>query len=414
MLQKVKSYYLLYIIPIPIFFTLGGVYKGSSIGDDTFALPISLVFLLFSVITNKKYIKVLFQKENTLLLLLLLYSIIVFLLKIFFSSSSANPNLLFVSIIPFVISFSIGYSLKPDLLKSNLTLHIGKAIQIFAIFSLAHLVSSFISFGAVGAFANRGEDSIFGLFSIYQKFVYYPTMLASFFILSLSSSLRYKYVYSIVFLVSILITGSREGILISVLGILLTNISHFKKITVSSIFKGIIILVILSTLVIYFIEPIRNILDNAVFLNKLSSLSASGDVTAGRSGALALVFENSKKDFNLLIGTGYSMSLGDFRSPHNQYAEILLRSGVFGLIIFLLLMVRTLRNMLINVRHLKHTDYNNIIYAFAIVFLCFIFVSFNINVPVRAPYTAILFGFLCGFLNEKKSLSKLMFNYSVK
>ena len=129
----------------------------------------------------------------------------------------------------------------------------------------------------------------------------------------------------------------------------------------------------------------------------IKNLSESSDITAGRTGAIHTVFGNSAADFNLLIGTGYSMNLGDFRSPHNQYAEILLRSGTIGLSLFFVFIIGILRNMLINIKQYRYTIIRYVIYSFVVVYLCLLFISFNVNVPVRAPYTAILFGFLSGF-----------------
>ncbi len=399
--QKTKWRFLIYIIPIPVFFTTRGFFKGSSF-DDLFALPVSLIFFIVAFLADMRFFKTLLIKENLIILINLIYSFLIFLITIIFSGSSMNPNLLIISIIPLTISFCVGYSLKPVLLEKNLNKVLDKMVVIFTLFSLAHLLSSFVSLGFIGSFVNRGEDSIFGLFSIYQKFVYYPTVLACLFIFSLMSSLRYKYIYSFILLINVFMVAAREAIFICLLGIIFAFILFIKKESILALGKFIIIAFIISSLVIYFIDPIKEMLDSAIFLTKIKNLKKSGDITAGRTGAIHEVFSNSKKDFKLLIGTGYLMDLGDFRSPHNQYLEILLRSGALGLAIFVILIIKTLCNIVKNVKLYKNTSMQDCIYGFSFVLFCLILISCNVNVPIRAPYTAILFGFLCGFFNNIK------------
>lgn len=397
MLRKLKLYNLLYFIPMPVFFTTTGIYRGSALNDDTFALPISIIVFFAVFFCNTKYIGVLLGRRTILLLIFLLYSILIFVLKIIFSGSDLNPNLLLVSTMPLLVSFCFGYKLKPYLIRGNLIKIVNKVVFVFSLFCMAHLLSSIVSLGVVGTFINRGEDSVFGLFSVYQKLVYYPTMVSCFFILSLFTTLKYKYIYSTILLLVVLMTGAREALLISIFGIISSTLLNKKVKSVNNILKYFVLILIIFILIVYFIEPIKEICESAPLITKLKNLSESSDITAGRTGAIHTVFGNSAADFNLLIGTGYSMNLGDFRSPHNQYAEVLLRSGAIGLSLFFVFIVGILRNMLINIKQYRYTIIRYVIYSFVVVYLCLLFISFNVNVPVRAPYTAILFGFLSGF-----------------
>ena len=135
MFWKIKAYYLLYFIPIPIFFSAAGIYRGNSLDDNTFALPISLVVFIVVYLFDIKYISVMFEKKTFLLFIMLLYSISIFLLKIIFSGSELNPNLLFISTIPLLVSFCIGYKLKPFLLRDNLTKIVDRVVFIFSFLS---------------------------------------------------------------------------------------------------------------------------------------------------------------------------------------------------------------------------------------------------------------------------------------
>lgn len=406
MFWKIKAYYLLYFIPIPIFFSAAGIYRGNSLDDNTFALPISLVVFIVVYLFDIKYISVMFEKKTFLLFIMLLYSISIFLLKIIFSGSELNPNLLFISTIPLLVSFCIGYKLKPFLLRDNLTKIVDRVVFIFSLFCIAHLLFSFVSYGVVGAFANRGEDSVWGVFSIYQKLIYYPTMVSCFFILSLFTTLKCRYIYSMIFLLVVFMTGAREALLICMMGIISSFFLNSNKKSLNHILRILAVTMVVALLIIYFIDPISRILESATFLAKLKNLSGNSDITAGRLEAIYAVFSNSADSFNFFIGTGYSMNLGDFRSPHNQYVEVLLRSGTIGLSFFVIFIIGVLRNMHINIKQYRHTTIKYSIYSFMIIYLCLIFISFNVNVPVRVPYTAILFGFLSGFFYNIKTLKQ--------
>lgn len=395
-----KYQYLIYFIPIPIFFTSSGIFRGSSLEDDAFALPLSL-FVFFIVFALKKnVIRCFLLKNNILLPLMLVYSVIIFFLKIIFSEGDDDPSLLFVSVIPLIVSYVLGYLSKRDLLKNDLSYVIDKSVLIFSVFCGAFLLSSIISLGVVGTFVSRGEDSVFGLFSIYQKFIYFPTMTACYFALTLTSRINFKYFIAFIFLLVVLITGAREAILICTLAIFFNIVLGIKSVSIVNILKGGIIFFAIGALLVYFSGQIMEVVESSTFYYKLLSLSQSSDFTAGRSGAIKEVFTNSMADFNLFIGTGYSMNLGDFRTPHNQYAEVFLRSGFLGALIFLALIIQVIRNIVRHIRYFKKTELKYVFYSLAFVFFVLVIVSFNINVPVRVPYTSILFGFLCGFFNN--------------
>lgn len=395
MLHK-KPYFLFYIIPVPLFFTMSGaIFRGKSIGDHTFALPVSLILYLVLFFLDRQYARVLFSRKALLPFSLLLFGILALSLKVIFSDSSADPNMLLISTVPLLLSFSAGYRLKPQMIENgDIVKVVDRAIVIFAFFCLLHLASSFVSYGPVKTFYYRGEDSIFGLFSVYQKLIYYPTMTSMFFIFSLFSTLKYKRLFSILFFVVILMTAAREALLISLVG-LAVYFRKTMKIDMRFFLKlsGVIAVVLVSTYI--FRDTLSEIFESATIVEKTMSLGEKGD--AGRSESIHIVFSRSAEAFNPVIGTGYSMNLGMFNSPHNQYLEILLRSGAIGLLLFLLFVMKVIDCIRINIRRYGNTAFSTYIYGFAVAYFCLLVISFNVNTPIRAPYSAMLFGFISGF-----------------
>ena len=117
-----------------------------------------------------------------------------FLLVVLFFSNDFNMSLLGVSILPLVLSYGVGIEvLKIQKYDSNYLSFLLKRIVQFTFFvSLAHIISSIASYGVISAFVKRGEDSFFGLFSVYQKVIYFPTVLSCVFIFSLYTNVKFK------------------------------------------------------------------------------------------------------------------------------------------------------------------------------------------------------------------------------
>jgi len=338
------------------------------------------------------------MKGNGLLLLFNNVSVLCFLSVIMFSGGSTDPSLLFVSILPFTLACFFGYCFKAyaleDMVLNKILLN---SIRGIFIVSLAHILTSFANLGFVGSFANRGDDTVFGLFSIYQKLVYYPTVLSLYFVLSLFIRSKYGSFMSIILFLNVLMIGSRESLLICALGFFVKNYQILAKNPMKFLFYGFLVIIFLGTIAYVYQVRIVAIFEKATFVNKFNNLQDRAD--AGRLDAARLVFSNSEKDFDFFVGTGYSMSKGDQRSPHNQFLEIYLRSGFLGMFFFLMMLVNVFFKAKKEVLwHKKNsTPYYHSVFAMYLILCLTIMVSFNVNVPVRAPYSSVLFGFICGY-----------------
>ncbi|MGG7035409.1 MAG: hypothetical protein ACI7YS_09480 [Flavobacterium sp.] len=398
------------LLPLPLFFMQSGaLFRGSSLDEDSFALPLNLFLSIVISILVIKNVVILIRKENGPLFMFILVSILCFFYVIIFNNGEASPLLLLISILPFVLSFYLGYCFKIYAIKDSiLNKVILKSIWVISVVSFAHILTSFANLGFVGAFVNRGDDTILGLFSIYQKLVYFPTVLALYFVLALFVKSKYSSFILIVLFLDTLIIGSRESLLICSVGFLIKNYKNLSANVMKFFLYTFAITIIVGIVSYVYKDQIGNAFKEATFVTKFNSLQKEGNLDAGRGDAAKLVFSSSEKDFNFLVGTGYSMSKGDQRSPHNQYLEIYLRSGFFGITFFLIMVLNVFfrAKKELYYHKINETSYYNVILGMFLILCLMLIVSFNVNTPVRAPYSSILFGFICGFFANS--------NYSVK
>ncbi|WP_408025002.1 hypothetical protein [Tenacibaculum sediminilitoris] len=401
-LKKIFLFLFLYLIPFPLFIMpSGSIFQGKSTDEDAFSLPISLIILIFVYIINPKYINNIFKGHKAFLFFIVI-SLISFLLTVF-RSNDFNSLLLIISILPVVLSYGIGVEV---LKKTNLDLFflpnlVSDFIKITFFICLLHIISSFINFGISGSFAVRGDDGFFGLFSIYQKVTYYPTVISVVFIFALYSNFKTKYLICSVIFLNIMIIGSRESMVMCLFGLFsVLYYNRLKKKNIKNLFY--LILISLSSLFLMLNSEKISFENEFVFVRKINNLIAKGDYTAGREGAIFEVFSESGDDFNLLVGTGYSMTLGDFRSPHNQYLEIFLRSGIIGLVFFMLVVFFALKAIYLIVKKNRFNKFFETYYSISVGFLAILLLSFNINTPIRTPFSSIFVGLLLGIILNLK------------
>ncbi|EAQ40279.1 hypothetical protein MED134_05979 [Dokdonia sp. MED134] len=401
--QKFDKWIMIYIIllPLPVFFNINGtIYQGAAFGADVFALPISLfVGILLIVLRSKIFVKGILR-SSTLILPFIFVQIIVFLIFSIIYNGKGDPSLLIISTLPLLVSYSIGSYARRSLSFFDFETMIKFSIRGLAIISALHLLYSFSTLGFVVSFAKRGTDDIFGLFSIYQKLVYYPTILSIFFVLSLYFDGKISRICSVLILLNILMIGSRESFLMVLFGL----VSIFYRIYLTKNFKYIPVLIIIFFLLGMFLfssfENILSTFGDATLVTKLRALEEGGDYSAGRSEMISRVFDSRLNNFTLLLGTGYNNE--NILSPHNQYLEVLVRGGVFSLVLFMLLVGKSIVDYRLNWRKKINVGNYKIVYALFVSFLLLLVVSFNVNTPVRAPYSSALFGFLLGYFSFGK------------
>ncbi|MDP8162127.1 O-antigen ligase family protein [Pasteurella skyensis] len=411
-----KKLYTLYFIllPIPLFFTTSlSIFREEVIqhrGAGTELLNVGFLFALILVtIKLNKSVGSLFKKNSLPLLTFGLIAFFSFCIQVLIGNSNGNPLLLMISIIPLILNYMVGFLFR-DLIyvdQKFLNYIINKVTIVFACVIFAHISYSLVKLGLVSSFYWRGADSIWGLFSIHQKMVYFPTIVAIVFILSLFSTSKYKKVVMGILFFEIVMNFSREGVLLIFLGLCARVYYLFryenKKIIV---FLYIILGVIFAYLLFQYI--VTNF-ENSSFADKLLSIQEKGHYSAGRFEQIKEGFEemlNPETHYSLLIGTGFAMNLGFLGTPHNQYIEILFRGGILGLLTFIFSICNTLFLIKKQLKFYKKTKNQccHIFFSFAVIFVLLTCVSFNINTPIRSMYACGLYGFLMGFLNNSRRI----------
>lgn len=390
------------IIPIPVFFNLNGsLYLTEGLDLNAFALPFSVIFLILITVLQLKSFFILIRKSSKIFNFFIFFQVIVFLLYTLFYDGNGDPLLLLISLLPLFLSYNIGNHIALNFTEEKITDTFKKSILIISFFAGLHALASIQQYGLIGSFANRGVDNVFGFFSIYQKLVYYPTILAFYFLFSLYIKTKLGWVASLILLIDILIIGSRESTLIAVLSLF----TYFLWMYLNGQRKYIPILIIFSTSVILFsLQYLGNVMDkfkDSTLLNKLKALE-NDDISAGRFDMIKKVVDFDNGDYSFLLGNGYS-TISDILSPHNQYLEFMVRSGGLSFCFFLFIIIKTLFRIKSNFK-INIIKENKIYFVFSCALILFSIVSFNVNTPVRAPFPGILFGFIFGYVRLKNKI----------
>jgi hypothetical protein len=224
----------------------------------------------------------------------------------------------------------------------------------------------------------RADGNVFGLFSIYQVWVYWPTMLA-FMFCALSISGAHHYIFKIILLLGIIFTGAREPLLFILFFMIIQALLDRNFFV---IFRVVFFLscTFVLTFFVFSLYPDLVISKKIYFM-----LSGQQALDAGR---FEVIKKFDFKTLNFLFGTGFNDD-AFFGSAHNQYLELYYRGGLISLIpiIFIIFIIFS-----------KKSISTFLIALFASVFC----VSFNINVPLRSPYFATFFWFFIFLIVDLK------------
>ena len=94
-----------------------------------------------------------------------------------------DVSLLLVYFVPLVVAFSLAAIARVCSISLAAVLKYSCINLLF--FSVLHLLASFATYGFPAAFLVRGTCNIFDLFSIYQSYIYYSTLIALCFCINL-------------------------------------------------------------------------------------------------------------------------------------------------------------------------------------------------------------------------------------
>lgn len=382
----------------PLFFTTSlSIFKGDAASYE-FSIPIGFfaALLCFTFFGWRAIAS--FTRSGPALLI---FSMSITAIGATLQIGGGDWSLFFVYYGPLILGFFLAWIIKIKSDVQIISVFIGFASAV-SLGAILHLTSSFISYGVVGSFAVRGEDSIFGLFSIYQKFIYYATILAfGFLFVRLLFNGLPRVVASIILVLDILMTGSREALLLCVFFYFLVE---FKKINNPNqlLRLSLYSITIIGLIIFLTLNFLVDNVDDFVFLAKIISIFEAKDVnsfSAGRAHVISDVFESFDIDALFIIfGSGFRVDVGELGTPHNQYVEWFLRGG--------LILAATNIAILCWSIYRHFSIGGHIHYLAGIVLLSVLIISNNINTPFRVPYTSVFLWFLIGlsFLPCHKNL----------
>lgn len=300
-------------------------------------------------------------------------------------------SLFLIYYVPAVVGFFMAWTVKIESDEAKRAIFVGFAFAAVCAAAL-HLTASFISFGLVGAFSVRGEDSIFGIFSIYQKYIYYATILAfGFFLVLFFFEGWMRWFGALILIADILLVGSREAIVLVIFFFLACSFEKNKSlINRFFLLVAAVPVVGLISFILYFF--MKEHLDDFVFMAKIVDIVNSEDGSALSAGRLDTII-NVTNTFDIdalfiIFGSGFRTDIGELGTPHNQYVEWFLRGGIFFVLTNVFILCASIY------RHFSIGGRMH--YAAGIVLLSALVISNNINTPFRVPYTSIFLWFLIG------------------
>lgn len=374
--------FLLAFAPLPIFFDGSGIYNSLTIGEGR-GYPLSIFFSAVFLLSP------LYTKFLSRVLFLLIWATICFFIPTFYSvftGTYAGFDLLMIYLVPL---FSAA-GLYIGFIKSRLngTTELAKLFSLVSVpitfFWIIYQADNFLAFG-------RANGDFWGLFVIYQVWVYWPTMLAILFCLSSFHPIRLRLFLKPLYIFAILFTGAREPLVLIAVFFILSILGQFLRGEIARI-KGIVFLsspfIALGTT-----YAAITVYPSSVVARKFAQMmSGDASIVGGRLEVL------NQFDFitvNPIVGTGFSMTDAIFGSAHNQYLELYYRGGIVGVLALLPVVFVVVRSLFAS----KFATFECLVASILLV-------SFNSNVPLRAPYTGVIIWFLifCLISSRQKAI----------
>ncbi len=363
-------YIVLACFPLPIFFNESGLYKDYSVGAAR-GFPLSLFFVFFLFL-----IPIYLKQLKSILTLVIWVSFCFYVPAIYSVAIGTHDgfDLLWI----YLLSIFAGLGAYVVFLAAGLETF-DQAARLFsltlapiAILWTIYQIDTFLSFG-------RANGDFWGLLAIYQVWVYWPTILAVMFCLSWYQRVRLKLLLSIIYFIAIVFTGAREPLLIISVFYILYHIGKFWRKEISG-FQA-VAFTLSPIFLLTIIASVTNFYPQSIIAKKLTGMWAGEVDFAG--GRIAVLEQFDLIDVQPFFGTGFSLLDSVFGSTHNQYIELYYRGGFISLLAFLPIIV-------IAVRSVKR----NRLEIFECLVCSLLLVSFNANVPMRAPYAGVMFWFL--------------------
>jgi hypothetical protein len=409
------NFYLLVLV-LPIFIDQSGRVlnlglKASIVATSATALPIGFLFgliilpILFFMWWKKK-MGLLPLFFNTVLDKLV-WGTFLFMIVSFIIGSiiyqSFDVTMFFIYFGPFVVGYLLGnYS---GLIMTSFYF-LNRIIAIIPYVAFGHIVSSYLELGVLNMLLYRGSHQVFNFFTIYQKYIYYPYLLAIIvfvYLVYFSRSVQVgnKIYFGICFFIlyiDIIIVAAREAILITILfPLFFLCFRADKKVMLHGLLIILFVLPLCIFLILYYQIDVSDITLLSKFLKMGGSESLSG--VSAVAGARDIMIENMLRHsltFNLIFGQFFILHPSlYFNTPHNMFFEWYIRGSFLYCLLNVLIFIRGIFNFW------KLRNENLIYLIFFLLLIITFFISFNINTHMRAPLSSTFIWTIIGFGNSK-------------
>lgn len=308
-----------------------------------------------------------------------------------------SEYLMLTLVVSYATPMLVGFSVYSLILRTEPTANLERLLLAGAY--VVGGVTMFWAFYQVNIFLSqsRADGSVFGVFVIYQVWVYWPTVLAIAFCSTFISKDKILWILRGILLLGIVFTGAREPFLFIFIFAslyLLTSrrINHF------------LMFLLIGLIAAATIQSIIVLYPNALISLKFAAMLAGETSMSG--GRFELLEHFQFAQVNLFWGTGFS-TFGHFGTPHNQYLELYYRAGIFGALMSAVLVYSWMRS---------YSYCSKLVWS---IFGAVLLVTNVINTPIRTPYAGAIvwtmFFFIVearrrGALVQRKSFSKRFIN----
>lgn len=356
-----------------------------------YSLPLR-IFLFLSILLYFRYNKINFKHQRINYLILFLFSFL-YIIKVIISdiNSYENPLLsknwyeyifyyLLFCVTVYVFYSSINYkkyflSITQPIILSGL------------LFGLATLIVYFpyIITGTLGRLSNlkyeTGEETINPLALAYSAVLTLSSILFLFLFSpkKLTFSNKVYYIISIIISLGMFSIGSSRGALLALLVVLISMIYYTKKKIRIYLISGTIFFITVFVI-------INNILGGNIFERSTASIDNGDD--SGRS----VLHDAALQEFSRHPIFGGQIEVSGIY-PHNIFIELLMATGIVGLLLFLVFLFKHIFKIL------KYNQ-KNVIYSYIFIMFLNGFVQYNFS---GAIWGSILLFFPLGLINSLNS-----------
>lgn len=342
------------ILAVPLFFSIMGLFGLEYEGSESSSVYVIYVVLIatFSMLTYLyASIKKGFLKQELILIAII---IVLFVLHIFWVIFDPVQTVLIPDFLIFFLLLGLpGFFSAATITKLNLMVHVIRIMEVM----LLIIASGVIAFSVIPTLAGVRTASLAGAsyqaLSYYSAFIFgmllaYNTQIPTSFRFTWTKSKWYSgfiYVVMISCVIGTLLGGGRGAFLLLIAYFLIYLVSLFfiHKITLNSLLRGFIRLVLIIISISLFVDFFgKKDFIQSGFTRATQFISSDGGInlaegSSGRDVVYQVAIEYIDK--NPISGYGPFGFREKTIQAHNIFLEILLQFGLIGLIIFITLII---------------------------------------------------------------------------